>query len=181
MPIADREFAERAAKIRLLVLDVDGVLTDGSIVYVSDGREIKSFSVRDGFAVRLWIETGRQAAVITGRRSAVVASRCRELGIGTVIQGALDKAPAYRRLLAESGVETASVCAIGDDLPDLPLLLASGIGAAPADADDRVRERADWVSTRAGGRGAVRELIEALLGAQGLWHGIVGQYQQSAV
>lgn len=180
MPNAVRDFAERAAGIRLLVLDVDGVLTDGGIVYDSAGREIKAFSVRDGFGIRLWLEAGRQAAVITGRQSAVVAGRCRELGIATVIQGAVDKAPAFRQLLADTRLEPAAVCAMGDDLPDLPLLLASGLGAAPADADDWVRRRAHWVSSRPGGRGAVRELIEALLDAQGDWAGIVARFSQSA-
>ena len=174
------EFAERARSIRLLVADVDGVLTAGSIVVDDAGHETKLFSVRDGFGIRCWQRAGHRVAVITGRCSTVVARRCRELGIDPVIQNAHDKTLVYSQLLQDLGLTSDDVCYIGDDLPDLPLLLASGIGASVADGEELVRLKADWVCQRGGGQGAVRELIEQLLTAQGHWQSVVEHYSRPA-
>lgn len=161
--------AERMARIELLVLDVDGVLTDGRITFADDGREIKSFHVRDGLAVRLWLDAGKQAAVISGRESPVVARRAHELGITRVVQGSSAKLPALRQLLEQAGLGPEQACAIGDDLPELPLLRNCGLGVAVADAGPELRAAAHLVTRTPGGRGAVRELVEALMRAQGLW------------
>ena len=179
MPLPAEEFRRRAAAIKLLVLDVDGTLTDGGIVVDDCGRETKTFSVRDGFGIRCWLNAGHRAAVLSGRFSQVVAYRCRELGIAPVIQNEPHKGPAFLKLLQEAEVTADEVCMIGDDLPDLPLLLASGIGAAVADAEPEVRAQADWISSAAGGKGAVRQLIEELLVAQGRWLDVVARYGRS--
>jgi 3-deoxy-D-manno-octulosonate 8-phosphate phosphatase (KDO 8-P phosphatase) len=179
--IAMDEFAERARQIRLVILDCDGVLTDGSIVYDEMGREIKRFHVRDGFGVKCWQRAGHQIAVISGRYSQTLAWRCRELGIAPVVQGEPNKESAYRGLLHACGVKPFETCMIGDDLPDLPLILASGIGVAVADADPLVRQRADMVTEERGGRGAIREALEILLVQQGYWTEVVQHYTRSIV
>jgi YrbI family 3-deoxy-D-manno-octulosonate 8-phosphate phosphatase len=161
--------AERMAAIELLVLDVDGVLTDGRITYADDGREIKAFHVHDGAGVRFWLDAGRQAAIISGRQSAAVTRRAQELGIPHVIQGVGAKLPAFRTLLRKIGLGPEQTCVIGDDLPDLPLVRNSGLGVAVADACPQLRYAAHHVTRNQGGRGAVREMIEMLLTAQGRW------------
>lgn len=161
--------ADRIARIELLVLDVDGVLTDGRVTYTDDGREIKSFHVRDGAGLRYWIDAGKQAAIISGRNSPAVTRRAEELGIARIVQGAGAKLPAFRKLLAEMNLDPSSVCVIGDDLPDLPLLRNAGFGIAVADACPELRAVADHVTKQMGGRGAVREAIEMLLQGQGHW------------
>lgn len=177
----DADFAERAMKIRLIVLDCDGVLTDGSLLQVDDGQECKRFHVRDGFGIRSWQRVGHQVAVITGRSSVALEGRCRELDIRPLIQGARDKAPALKAVLNETGASLDETCMIGDDLPDLPLILACGLGVAVADAEPVVRERADWVTTRSGGRGAIRETIERILSHQGRWQEVVDHYSRPIV
>jgi 3-deoxy-D-manno-octulosonate 8-phosphate phosphatase (KDO 8-P phosphatase) len=161
--------AQRIAAIELLVLDVDGVLTDGAVTYVDDGREIKSFHVRDGAGVRMWVESGKRAAIISGRNSPAVARRGAELGVSHIIQGANSKLPALRLLLAETGLKASQVAVVGDDLPDLPLLRNCGLGIAVADACPEARAAAHLVTIARGGLGAVREVIELIMRAQGLW------------
>src|SRR5271155_1582948 len=117
----------------MLVLDVDGVLTDGSIVYADNGVELKTFHVRDGSGLKLWHMAGKKSAIITGRTSQVVAVRAAELGVGRVIQGAADKRGGFHELLADSGLQAGQVCCVGDDLPDLPLLWQCGLAVAVAD------------------------------------------------
>src|SRR5262245_38644601 len=131
--------ARRCAGIELLVLDVDGVLTDGRIVYGDDGVEVKTFHVRDGSALKLWQQAGKRAALISGRRSRAVEARAAELGITWVAQGAADKLEAYRRLLGETGLRPEQACVAGDDVPDLPLLRHCGLPVAVADACPEVR------------------------------------------
>src|SRR5271170_2629338 len=114
----------------MLVLDVDGVLTEGGVTYVDDGREIKSFHVRDGAGIRLWVDSGKRAAIISGRSSPAVARRAAELGVSRIIQGASAKLPSLRTLLAETGLNASQVAMVGDDLPDLPLLRNCGLGIA---------------------------------------------------
>ena len=174
------EFLKRARSIRLLVLDVDGVLSDGSIVVDRCGNEMKRFHVRDGFALRAWRRAGHRAAILSGRFSQAVAFRGRELGIDPIAQGINDKGREFERILVETGFAREQACCMGDDLPDLPLLSSSGIGATVADAAPEVRERADWISSAAGGRGAVRELIEQLLRAQDRWAELVASHIPSA-
>lgn len=160
---------ERCLLIELLVLDVDGVLTDGSIVYTDNEVELKGFFVRDGSGLKIWQLAGKQSAIITGRKSPMVNVRAAEVGIGRVIQGMSDKLPAYRHLLAESGMRAEQVCFVGDDLPDLPLLQECGLAVAVADACSEVRVAADYITRVPGGRGAVRETIELILACQGHW------------
>jgi 3-deoxy-D-manno-octulosonate 8-phosphate phosphatase (KDO 8-P phosphatase) len=164
---------DRCAGIAVLAVDVDGVLTDGGIVLGTGGLEVKQFHVRDGSALKLWRQSGRRAALISGRSSPVVEARARELGVDWVFQGVGDKLAAFRRLLAEAGVGPGAVCGIGDDLPDLPLLQHCGLAAAVADACPEVRARAHFVTRAPGGRGAVREVIELLLHVQGAWRPLV--------
>jgi 3-deoxy-D-manno-octulosonate 8-phosphate phosphatase (KDO 8-P phosphatase) len=153
----------------MLVVDVDGVLTGGGIVYADNGVEIKAFHVRDGSGLKLWHLAGKQAAVVTGRRSPVVDARAVELDVAHVIQGARDKLEPYRGLLAERGLRPEQVCCIGDDLPDLPLLRNCGLAVAVADACPEAVVEAHYVTRTRGGRGAVREVVELILHCQGHW------------
>ncbi len=176
IPDRERNLLETAGKIRLIALDVDGVLTDGRITYSSSGDEIKSFHVRDGHAVKLALRAGLVVAIITGRESPIVLRRAEELGILRVYQGALDKMEALRELLADTGFDPVQIAYMGDDVVDLPVLRAVGFGCAPSDADPEVLARADLVTGASGGKGAVRELIRYILSAQGLWEEIMARY-----
>lgn len=162
---------ERCTAIELLIVDVDGVLTAGGIIYGTSELEIKAFHVRDGSGLKLWHRAGKRTAVITGRTSPVVEIRAAELGIGLVVQGASDKEPAYRRLLSEAGVADEAVCYVGDDVPDVPLLRVCGLAVAVADACPEARSAAHYITQTCGGRGAVRETIELILRCQGHWKG----------
>ena len=173
--------AQRCAPITLLVLDVDGVLTDGSIVYAGADVEIKAFHVRDGSGLKIWQQEGKQAALISGRRSPAVVKRAAELGIGTVLEGVTDKLAALGQLLAATGHSPEQVCAIGDDLPDLPLLGRAGLAIAVADACPEVRQAAHHVTRARGGRGAVRETVEWILHCQGRWQRVVERFAQGTV
>jgi YrbI family 3-deoxy-D-manno-octulosonate 8-phosphate phosphatase len=169
--------AERIASIELLVLDVDGVLTPGSITYSDAGAELKAFHVRDGSGLKIWQFVGRRAAVITGRSSPTVERRAQEVGIELVIQGAVAKLPAYRQVLEMTGLCPKQVCAVGDDLPDLPVLGSVGLAVAVADACPEVRAEAQYVTQAAGGSGAVRETIELILRCQGEWQKTVRHFR----
>jgi 3-deoxy-D-manno-octulosonate 8-phosphate phosphatase (KDO 8-P phosphatase) len=165
--------AEQFARIQLLLLDVDGVLTDGRVVYTDAGQEIKAFHVRDGSGLKYWRRSGRRVAILSGRSSPAVTRRAAELGIDPVIQGADEKLPALRRILSETGLRPDQVCAVGDDLPDLPVLTRCGLAVAVADAVPEIRAAAHWVTTAPGGQGAVREAIEWLMRGQGTWDAVV--------
>ncbi|HMF11202.1 MAG TPA: HAD hydrolase family protein [Gemmataceae bacterium] len=165
--------AERCAGIELLLLDVDGVLTDGGIAYTDDGREVKQFHVRDGSALKYWHSAGKRAAILTGRTSQVVELRAKEIGIEFVIQGAANKLAAFRNLLGQVTLEPRAVCFVGDDLPDLPVLRHCGLAVAVADACPEVLAEAHYVTRAAGGRGAVREVVELISRSQGHWESIV--------
>jgi 3-deoxy-D-manno-octulosonate 8-phosphate phosphatase (KDO 8-P phosphatase) len=164
---------DRCKDIELMVLDVDGVLTDGAIIHGSPNVELKHFHVRDGAALRWWQQSGRRSGVITGRRSPLVEVRAGEIGIAYVVQGAVHKGPAFAELLARTGVASSAVCYIGDDLPDLAPLRRSGLAVAVADAAVEVRAAAHYITRAVGGRGAVREVVELLLRCQGLWEPLV--------
>lgn len=153
---------------RLIVLDVDGCLTDGRIVYGNSGEELKAFDVKDGLAIAGWIRLGRDAAIITGRRSEIVTRRAEELGIIHLYQGVRDKRERLESLLKELEIDASEIAVIGDDLNDYGMLQMAGRSYAPADAVPWIHERVDHPLTRPGGRGAVREMIEDLLDRDGL-------------
>jgi 3-deoxy-D-manno-octulosonate 8-phosphate phosphatase (KDO 8-P phosphatase) len=167
---------EKAARVTLLLLDVDGVLTDGRIIYDADGREIKAFHVRDGHGIKMLQRAGVEVGIITGRRSAVVEIRARELGITLVRQGAPDKVAVWREIIEEKRLAPEETAYVGDDLVDIPLLRRVGFAAAVFDAETEVVEAADYVAGRRGGRGAVREIIGFLLRARGAWESATAAY-----
>ena len=158
-----------ARGIALLLLDVDGVLTDGSLVYGPRGETTKVFNVRDGHALVVARGAGLDVAIISGRSSSAVRQRMSELGVREVHQGVRDKAALLERLCATRGIGAGAVAFMGDDLPDLALMRRVGLPLAPADAVPEVRRVARWISVARGGRGAVREAIEWLLRARGVW------------
>lgn len=160
---------ELAKSIRLILSDVDGVLTDGSIVIDNAGVETKSFYVRDGQGIKLWQRSGFTFGLLTARNSQIVKLRAAELEIEIVRQGSVDKLPIAREVFAQLGLTAEQVCYIGDDLQDLPVLWEVGLPVAVADAAKEVREAAKWITETRGGRGAVREVIERLLKAKGSW------------
>ena len=166
--------------IRLLVMDIDGVLTDGSITYDATGNELKTFHSHDGLGLRLWLRMGFQAAVITGRGGEAVRTRMRELGVAPVIEQAKDKGEAIDRLLADLGIPPSAAGYLGDDWPDLPAMRRVGYPMAVADAAEPVRRVARFVTTRPGGRGAAREAIEHLLGREGLMGRALALYDPPA-
>ena len=159
---------ERASRIRMLALDVDGVLTDGSLYFDNQGNEMKAFSTRDGLGMRYLADNGIDLALITGRRSRIVEQRAANLGIQHVYQGRNDKLDAFNELLAETGLDTQDVCYAGDDWIDIPVLDRAGLAVTVADADAVVKQRVHWITSRPGGHGAVREICNLILAAQGL-------------
>ena len=175
MPNRD-DLAERCGPIELLLLDVDGVLTDGVIAIDDRGVETKHFHVRDGAGLSLWRKAGKRVAILSGRWSAAVQRRAAELGIAPVIQGTPDKDAPFRALLEAQGLQAHQVCYMGDDIPDLPVLGAVGLSACPADAAPEVRERVQIVAQTPGGRGAVREVVEIVLKHQGRWESVVERF-----
>jgi 3-deoxy-D-manno-octulosonate 8-phosphate phosphatase (KDO 8-P phosphatase) len=165
---------KRLQDIKILILDVDGVLTDGRIVLDNHGCETKSFNVKDGYGIRALLKAGIDVAVITGRESMVVEHRTKDLGIRNVYQGIEDKKAACIRLLEEKGLSKDQACYMGDDLPDIPVLRYVGMPVAVADAVIEVREAALYVTEKNGGNGAVREMCELILKAQGAWPAKLG-------
>ena len=162
--------------VKLLILDVDGVMTDGSIVFDSDGCETKSFNVRDGHGIKLFMRAGLKVALITARSSEVVSRRAAELGIDIVHQGATDKLSAFSEILKELSLEPNETAYMGDDIIDLPVLTRVGFSVTVADACVEVIERVDYITGSKGGRGAVREAVEVILKAQSKWEGALEPY-----
>lgn len=160
--------------IRLLLTDVDGVLTDGGMTFDEEGRELKTFNVRDGLGVKLWQRAGGKVGIVTGRSSRVVEHRSGELGIAIVRQGVKEKLPIIEEIAAAEDVPLAEVAYIGDDLPDLTSVRAVGFGVAVADAASELIEAADYVTQAPGGRGAFREVVEKLLKESGRWDTATG-------
>lgn len=174
MAILDADAIQaRAKSLRLLLFDVDGVLTDGSVLIGSDGWEAKPFSIRDGAAMVIAQREGLTVGLLSGRPSEATSRRAAELGIGLVVQGGPDKRGGFQKILADHGLDASVVGYMGDDLLDLPILKRVGLAAAPADAVPEVRDRVHWISRHAGGRGAVREFIELVLRARERWAAIV--------
>lgn len=163
------EILERAKKITLLMLDVDGVLTDGKIYYGNYGDELQAFDVQDGMGMWMWHRAGLQSVMISGRRTRMVKRRAKELNVTKVFQAAGDKEKIYLEILKKMGKLDEEVCFIGDDLIDIPLLGRVGLAAAVPNAVAEVRETAHYVTQRQGGAGAVREVIDLLLKANGKW------------
>jgi 3-deoxy-D-manno-octulosonate 8-phosphate phosphatase (KDO 8-P phosphatase) len=157
---------ERASRVKLMIFDVDGVLTDGGLHFTATGDTMKSFNSLDGHGVKLLGEAGIATAIITGRRSEIVAARAREMHIGHLYQGVADKRAAFAELLAATGVTPDACGYMGDDWPDLAVMLRCGFATAPANAHPEVIARAHWVAEARGGHGAVREVCDALLRAQ---------------
>ena len=166
----------RAARIRLIAFDIDGVMTDGGLHYTDDGHELKTFNVQDGLGLKLLQRASIELAIVTGRNSGVVAARAADLGIEHVFQGVADKHAVVADLLARLGLSWADCAFMGDDLIDLRVMAHCGLALAPANARPLVRERANFVTACAGGHGAVREAAELLLAAQGKLEGIFASY-----
>ena len=167
---------EKAKNVRLLILDVDGVLTDGRIVIDDRGVETKCFDVRDGHGIKLLKRANIEVVIITGRQSQVVSHRAKELGIDSVYQNIHDKLEVYQARLEEKGLKDGEVGFVGDDLVDLPLLKRVGFSAVVADGMEELKPYADYVSRNKGGRGAVREISELILKAQGKWSELMERY-----
>lgn len=172
----DASVASRARRVRLVVLDADGVLTDGAITISSDGSDARNFYSRDGLGVRMGQRAGLRFAVLSGRSSRAVAARATELDFVACLQGIQEKGGALRELAASCGVPLDEVAYVGDDLVDLPALRLAGLAVAPADAERVVRESVHLVTEAPGGRGAVREVIDAVLRARGDWDRITAAY-----
>jgi len=170
------KLAERCQSIELIVSDVDGVLTDGTIVYDNQGIESKRFHIRDGSGIVIWQRAGYRFGLLTGRSSHVVEVRAAELGVTLVRQGVEDKLAALRALLAELKLAPERVCYLGDDLPDLAAVRFVGLGVAVADACAELRQAADYTTQAPGGAAAVREVIELILKAHGRWDEIVQKF-----
>jgi 3-deoxy-D-manno-octulosonate 8-phosphate phosphatase (KDO 8-P phosphatase) len=160
------EISRRARAVRLMVLDVDGVLTDGSLYYGPNGDELKVFNVRDGHGLKMLKRSGVELAIITSRRSRALELRAADLGIERLFQGVADKGAAYVTLLAQLGLEPAAAACMGDDVVDLPLLTRCALALTVPDAPEPVRQRAHYVTRAMGGHGAVREACELIVGAQ---------------
>lgn len=164
-----QDILTKAAKIRLVIFDVDGVLTDGSLFYGDDGQEYKAFNSKDGHGMVMLRECGIRIGIITGRSSEVVRIRMEGLGVEQVYQGQKDKLPAYEQMKADLGLSDEQVAYVGDDVVDLPVMSRVGLSIAVADAHELVCEKADWRTLAGGGKGAAREVCELLMRAQGLY------------
>ncbi len=171
---------KQLAKIKLLLLDVDGVLTDGRIIYDSQGNELKAFDVKDGHGLKMVQRAGIRVGIITGRNSIIVSRRAQELGIEILYQGALRKLEPYLEILSEQNLLDEQVAYVGDDIIDLPILQRVGFSATVADAVPDLFPQVDYIATRPGGGGAVREICDLLLRASGQWDEITKRYFDSA-
>ena len=168
--------SERASRVSVLLIDVDGVLTDGRIVYAEYGDELKFFDVQDGAGLVFWSRVGLRSAVITARTSRLLQRRAKEMRVDFLAQGQLLKLPAYERMLKRLRVADEQVCAIGDDLMELPILRRVGFAVAVPAAVEEIKQASHYVTQRSGGRGAVRETIDLILKAKGLWDQVMQRY-----
>jgi len=163
-----QKILEKTKKIELIILDVDGVMTDGSLFMGDDGQEYKAFNSLDGHGLRMLQDSGITVAIITGRKSEVVNHRMKDLGITTIYQGYRDKTPAYEALLKDKNLTDEKIAYVGDDVVDLPVMSRVGLAIAVQNAHSFVKKHSDWVTEASGGRGAVREICELFLSARGL-------------
>ncbi len=175
MKISD-DAHSRAEQVKLIIFDVDGVLTDGGIYHGANGELFKSFHCRDGFGITLAHSCGLKTAIITGRTSAMTTFRARELNISAVMQGQMNKRDGYKKIKEQFGLTDAEICYVADDVIDLPVFVQVGFRAAVGDASADVIERAHFVADNFGGHGAVREVIEFILKAKGFWQAIIERY-----
>ena len=172
------EIRRKARRIKLLLLDVDGVLTDGGIVVDDKGEEIKRFDARDGHGIRMLIRSGIDVGLLTGRSSRVVEHRAKELGIRMVYQKVFNKIDAYRKIKRKKRITDREVAYVGDDIVDLPVLRRVGLSFMVKDGWEGLRDEVDYITGQKGGRGAVREVVEMLLQAQGKWQDITRKYYE---
>jgi 3-deoxy-D-manno-octulosonate 8-phosphate phosphatase (KDO 8-P phosphatase) len=171
-----QDIQEKARRIRLVIFDVDGVLTDGSLFLGDDGQEYKAFNSRDGHGIKMLQQSGIEIGIITGRSSEVVRLRMQSLGIKHVYQGQLDKRPAYQELRDKLGLSDAEIAYVGDDVVDLPIMRLVGLAIAVNDAHPFVTQHAHWLTPHAGGRGAARDVCELLMDAQGHLQRVLQSY-----
>ena len=167
---------EKLEKIKMLILDVDGVLTDGSIIVGDDGMERKIFNVQDGHGIKLFQRAGFRTAIISGRKAQATEIRAKQLGISLVYQNCIKKLPVFEQILEENSLSADEVCFVGDDLLDIPLVRRAGFGVAVANAIDELKQFADYITDKRGGKGAVREVIELILKNNGKWDGLIERY-----
>ncbi|HEY0720381.1 MAG TPA: 3-deoxy-manno-octulosonate-8-phosphatase KdsC [Gammaproteobacteria bacterium] len=173
-----QDILAKAAQIKLIIFDVDGVLTDGSLFIGDDGEEYKAFHSRDGHGMKMLHATGVEIGIITGRTSNVVRHRMQGLGIHHVYQGQLEKLPAFQELTAKLGIDPQQVAYVGDDVVDLPILTRVGLAVAVADAHPLVKRHAHWTTPHGGGRGAARDVCELIMEAQGTLDSTLQHYLQ---
>jgi len=164
---------QKAKQIKMLILDVDGVMTEGKVEMNHNGEESKAFNVRDGHGIKMLQRAGIQVAILTGRTSRAVEHRARDLGIDHVVQGSVRKADGIKQLCEEAEIDASQCAYMGDDVVDLPAMAACRLTMAPSDADRGVLKRVDWISAYAGGRGAVRQAAEGLILANGYWQKVL--------
>jgi len=169
---------KQLTQLQLLLLDVDGVLTDGRITYTDSGEQVKSFYSRDGLGLRLLMDAGIKVGIVTGRTSQALVHRCQNLGVELIFDGIKDKSKALNQIMFQTGIAPCHIGFAGDDLIDLPAMSRAGISFAVADAVEEVKARADYVCRFPGGQGAVREICEAILKARGEWESIVSGFLQ---
>lgn len=172
----NKEIINKAKKIKLVILDVDGVMTDGGIILDNEGNEFKKFHVRDGHGIKMLNRAGIKVAIITGRKSKVVQRRAEELGITDLYQGVFKKSSIYESLLQKYRYKDEEVAFMGDDVVDIGLLKRVGFSAVPSDADEGAKKCAAFISAKKGGSGAVRELIDLILKSSGLWDSVSGEF-----
>jgi len=170
--------SEKRRRIKLLLLDVDGVLTDGGILYGESGAEIKVFDVKDGFGIKLLRQAGIEVGIVTGRSSGALCRRCADLGILYLFDNVQDKTAVLQTILDRLSLSVEEVAYVGDDLPDLAIMKRVGLPIAVADAHPAVVETAAWVTTARGGSGAVREICETILTSKGVWESILAHYRK---
>jgi len=165
----------KCKKIKLMLFDVDGVLTDGGIIYNENGKEIKVFNVKDGLGIRLLMKADIQVGIVTGRSSEALRHRCQNLGSTLVYEGVRDKGALLDEIVKTTGFRFEEIAFMGDDLPDLPIMRKVGLSIAVADAHESVIEQADMVTQANGGNGSVREVCEKILKSQGRWKNLMEQ------
>lgn len=172
------EIKQKLRQIKLLLLDVDGVLTNGAVTYTDQGHEIKSFNVKDGLGLRLLMDAGIRVGIITGRRSQALVARCENLGIDFLYDGVKDKLSILETIFEQTGIQADQTAFAGDDLPDIGVMKIVGLALAVSDAAEEVKQTAHLITTKNGGDGAVREVCELILKAQGLWNDIVTRFSK---
>jgi 3-deoxy-D-manno-octulosonate 8-phosphate phosphatase (KDO 8-P phosphatase) len=174
--IAMEEVLNRAKNVKLIIFDVDGVLTDGSLFYGDDGQEYKAFNSRDGHGMKMLQETGVQIGIITGRTSEVVLHRMKNLQVQHIYQGRLEKLPAFEELIGKLGIAPEHVAYVGDDVVDLPIMIRVGLAITVPGAHDLAKQHAHWITSKPAGAGAARDICEMIMKAQGTYDALIAKY-----